>query len=385
MYQSNSMVGAPSSILGARDCHIKSIPWIWEYSMSQAISTMNIFGILTTQNWHWISCPLSWVTLWGHLATPCWVKNLWSFAHLADIQLICEPSITPALQQQGNRCLMDWAGHQNLSSQDLAAFNCCQLAHRVYFLSDIMDGGSHSLCNLILLPPASPSMSSWHWPWAATVQKDWAIWQCLLPAGHHYHSRPMAQVSSPLCIHPIWPYHDNGLYCLAWLLLADLLPSQPPCNMADTYALPFSNCPWTTSELLFCMYPPLVQSESDTSRPSTTPSNSTNFGFWHGPDSLASELQTLGSCDLQLIHYWPVGWLLYALMISQISHSSLDTCGLCCLHTLALLRSLSSLWPAGIHKHLPARATRDICPPGCPWTFLHAMLYHLGGYSDWLQ
>jgi len=206
-----------------------------------------------------IGSPVLWVTLWGHLATPCWVKNLWSFAHLADIQLICEPSITPALQQQGNRCLMDWAGHQNLSSQDLAAFNCCQLAHRVYFLSDIMDGGSHSLCNLILLPPASPSMSSWHWPWAATVQKDWAIWQCLLPAGHHYHSRPMAQVSSPLCIHPIWPYHDNGLYCLAWLLLADLLPSQPPCNMADTYALPFSNCPWTTSELLFCMYPPLVQ------------------------------------------------------------------------------------------------------------------------------
>jgi len=44
-----------------------------------------------------------------------------------------------------------------------------------------MDGGGHSLRNSILLPPASPPASSWHWPWAATVQMDWAIWQCLLP------------------------------------------------------------------------------------------------------------------------------------------------------------------------------------------------------------
>jgi len=100
-------------------------------------------------------------TFWGHLATPCWVKNLWCFVHMAEIQLICEHSITPAIQRQGDECLMDWAANQNLFPQDLAAFNCCQLAHRVYFLSDIMDGRGHSLRDSILLPPASPPASSW--------------------------------------------------------------------------------------------------------------------------------------------------------------------------------------------------------------------------------
>jgi len=51
---------------------------------------------------------------------------------------------------------MDLAALQNLSSQDLAAFNRCQLAHKVYFLSDIMDGGGHSLWDSIKSPPATP-------------------------------------------------------------------------------------------------------------------------------------------------------------------------------------------------------------------------------------
>jgi len=179
---------------------------------------------------------------------------------LADIQLICEPSITPALQQQGNRCLMDWAGHQNLSSQDLAAFNCCQLAHRVYFLSDIMDGGSHSLCNLILLPPASPSMSSWHWPWAATVQTDWAIWQCLLPQlaaitllgpwlkSPHLHAFiPFDPTMTMAFI--VWPGSFWQTYC----------PLNPHATWWLLTLFPFSNSRGTTNALLFCMYPPLVQ------------------------------------------------------------------------------------------------------------------------------
>jgi len=93
---------------------------------------------------------------WGFLATNCWIKNLWNFVHTASIQLISDPPTTPPLQRQGDGCLMDWVAHQSIPSQDLAAFNRCRLAHRVYFVSDVMDGGGHSLRDSLLSPPASP-------------------------------------------------------------------------------------------------------------------------------------------------------------------------------------------------------------------------------------
>jgi len=118
---------------------------------------------------------------WGYLATNCWVKNLWNFVHMAGIQLISNLPTNPPLQRQGDGCLMDSAALQSLSPQDLAAFNRCRLAHKVYFLSDIMDGGGHSLRDSIKSPPANPPLSSWLWPRAATVRADWVIWQRLLP------------------------------------------------------------------------------------------------------------------------------------------------------------------------------------------------------------
>jgi len=75
----------------------------------------------------------------------CWVKHLWSFVHLVGIQLVSEMPLVPPFQQQGDACIMDWVVLCTLSTQDPAAINCCWLAHKVLFLSDIMDGGGHLL------------------------------------------------------------------------------------------------------------------------------------------------------------------------------------------------------------------------------------------------
>jgi len=173
-------------------------------------------------------------------------------------------------------------------------------------------------------------------------------------AGHCHHARPMAQVSWPEHLHPIWPCYHDSLYHLARSILADVLPSQSTCNMVATNALPIINCPWTTCKLFFCMYPSLVWRELGSSWPSTTPSNSTDFWVWpcSALDTLALELWPLGSSDLQLIRNWCFRWFLHATTISCISHSSLDTCRLDSFHSLALFGSLSSFWPSCISQCL---------------------------------
>jgi len=118
---------------------------------------------------------------WGHIATDCWIKNLWSFVHLADIQLLSATPCVPQVQRQNDAFIMDWEALLHLPAQELAAFNRCRIAHKVIFLSDIMDGGGHSLRDSLLLPPTPPPSSTWLWPRAATVQTDWKIWQHLLP------------------------------------------------------------------------------------------------------------------------------------------------------------------------------------------------------------
>jgi len=48
----------------------------------------------------------------------------------------------------------------NLAPAELAGFNCCHIAHQVYFLLDIMDGWGHLMQESLLSPPASPAHSS---------------------------------------------------------------------------------------------------------------------------------------------------------------------------------------------------------------------------------
>jgi len=95
-------------------------------------------------------------THWGSLATNCWLKNLWRFVCLADIRLTSPTPETFPLQRIGNACVMDKIANFNLTTSNLAAFNCCRIAHQVFFLSDILDGWGHSLHPMILSPHNAP-------------------------------------------------------------------------------------------------------------------------------------------------------------------------------------------------------------------------------------
>jgi len=110
---------------------------------------------------------------WGYIATDCWVKHLWSFLHLASIQLLLATSWVPPVQWQNDAFIMDWDALLHLLAHDLAVFNHCHLVHKVLFLSDIMDGRGHSLHDSLLLPPVPSPSSTWHWPCAATVLGNW--------------------------------------------------------------------------------------------------------------------------------------------------------------------------------------------------------------------
>jgi len=117
---------------------------------------------------------------WGHLAMPCWIKSLWAFLHEATISLWSSNHYVPTPQWEGDSFLMDSLHLLSLLSSELAAFNCCHLAHCVLFLSDICDGWGHSLHDLILWAPPSPLKSRWSWPRSATASADWTIWESCL-------------------------------------------------------------------------------------------------------------------------------------------------------------------------------------------------------------
>jgi len=119
---------------------------------------------------------------WGSLATNCWLKNLWNFVSIVHIQLTSNTLETFPFQHQGDTCIMDQIRRTFfLAPTKLVAFNCCHIAHQVYFLLDFMDGWGHllreSLCSLL----ASPAHSSWSWPWALVAKMDWTTWCQFLP------------------------------------------------------------------------------------------------------------------------------------------------------------------------------------------------------------
>jgi len=120
---------------------------------------------------------------WGHLAMSCWLKYLWSFVSSAQLQLIPNQPETFPLQRDRDACIMDKVQTFNPTLHQLAAFNHCCMAHRVFFLLDIMDGWGHLLWHSILSPqptqPPDPGLGPG--PWAAMAKDNWLTWQYFLP------------------------------------------------------------------------------------------------------------------------------------------------------------------------------------------------------------
>jgi len=115
-------------------------------------------------------------TKWGSLATPCWLKSLWEFVFLSSVELRPSKLVVPPLPCQHDAFFMDIIMQMGCSLKDLVAINCCQLSHRILFLSDLMDGWGHSLSDSLLHPPSSPPLSSWWWPRSHASSVDWQIW-----------------------------------------------------------------------------------------------------------------------------------------------------------------------------------------------------------------
>jgi len=92
---------------------------------------------------------------WGSLATPCWLKFLWEFVHLAAVELRPSQPIVPPLPCQQDAFLMDIVMTLGYSLKDLAAINCCCLSHCLLFLSDLMDGWGYSIHTPLLHAPSS--------------------------------------------------------------------------------------------------------------------------------------------------------------------------------------------------------------------------------------
>jgi len=118
---------------------------------------------------------------WGPLATPCWLKSLWAFVFQAQVWLVDSSSPLPLLPHQNDAYFMDEVVKMNLPAAEFHAVNQCCLAHKILFVSDIMDGWGASLHEPLLRHPCTSPVNCWQWPHATTINADWIVWnQCLL-------------------------------------------------------------------------------------------------------------------------------------------------------------------------------------------------------------
>jgi len=115
------------------------------------------------------------------------------------------------LQCQDDAFLMDHVGTFQLSTLDCVAFNWCQIAHRVHFLSDIMDGWGHLLWDHLMTPPYSPQ---------ETLGTDLRL---LL-------RNWIGPYGSPYChgLHPIWLWEFGSLLLISTPLSHSTLLLAPP-------------------------------------------------------------------------------------------------------------------------------------------------------------
>jgi len=188
-------------------------------------------------------------TEWGHLATSCWLKHLWSFVSLAQLQLIPNQPKTFPLQCKGDACIMDrvWALHP--TPHQLATFNHCCMAHR----------GPLAMA-LHPFPLAHLATSSWSWPRAAMAKDNWLTWQHFLPwlatvtvLGIWISPPPLVD------FYPFQPHFYHSIPSSGGTILADVLAVYFTLDETNTKIIPLSNCSQPTARyLLICMHPSLV-------------------------------------------------------------------------------------------------------------------------------
>jgi len=101
---------------------------------------------------------------WSFLATDCWLKSLWRFVDTAKISLIPHRLVIPPPPQHDDTALMDMVMSLHLPQSTISAINRCQMAHQVFFYSDLANGWGDHISSTILAPPLANPPSRWKWP-----------------------------------------------------------------------------------------------------------------------------------------------------------------------------------------------------------------------------
>jgi len=117
---------------------------------------------------------------WSPLATDCWLKSIWRFIDFANIQLIPESPVIPPAPRMGDTMIMDSVMLASLPLPSVLAINCCWIAHKALYWSDLATGRGNFISPLFLQPPKSTDTSSWLWPPETPSKSDWATWASFL-------------------------------------------------------------------------------------------------------------------------------------------------------------------------------------------------------------
>jgi len=87
---------------------------------------------------------------WSFLATNCWLKTLWRFLDLAQLQLKPKTAAIPPPPCQHDGSIMDDVILANLPKSTILAISHCQIAHQALYWSDVANSWGNSISPGIL-------------------------------------------------------------------------------------------------------------------------------------------------------------------------------------------------------------------------------------------
>jgi len=128
-----------------------------------------------------LSIPL----MFQPLITPSWLKHIWQMLQLSNICLTANmaPIYPP---QQGDIELMCLSMQVGFHTADmLILLNSCWIIPKVFWLSDICNGSSNTL-NQVIWQSHQPIHPPWQWlPTPSPTAAAWSLWQWVLTESLH--------------------------------------------------------------------------------------------------------------------------------------------------------------------------------------------------------
>ena len=113
---------------------------------------------------------------WQGLATPCWVKQVWEFCSLHDIELKT-PGVHVPLMREGDCYIMTVFVLMGYSGEELRLLNLCRLWHNVIIFSELVTGNGTHIRADARRHDKPIGTSSYEWPEAGFPStRCWTLW-----------------------------------------------------------------------------------------------------------------------------------------------------------------------------------------------------------------